>query len=115
MKIICLGNEFIKKDSLAKEVAMRLKEEIDIEIEFIKDSFELLNYISEELIVLDVVQDLNEVREIAKEDLRTESINTGHDFDASFFMQLLDMDVRIIGLPQEGNVDSLKEEVKKML
>ncbi len=115
-KILCLGNEFIKKDSLAKEISQDLKQKLKkFEMINIKDSFELLDYINDELIILDVVDKLDRVMEISKKDLRENKITNSHDFDSGFFLQLLDMDVRIIGLPQTGEKEEIKQEVIKLL
>ena len=122
-KVLCLGNEFIKKDSLALRVALELSKELK-EFEFIKikDSFELVNYLQEdnELIILDVVDGLKEVRGIGIEDLEDSKIMSAHDFDAGFFLKLLKelgekKSVKIIGIPVEGNLGMIKERVAEML
>jgi len=86
MKILCLGNEFIESDSLAKRIAKELEKELkDFEFVMIKDSFQLIEYLKEEVIILDVVEGLEEVREIKIEDLKPSNIMNAHDFDAGFF------------------------------
>jgi len=116
MKILCLGNEFIKEDSLAKKIASELNEFDFINI---KDSFQLIEYFNkhnqEEIIILDVVEDILNVRELSIEDLKLNSILSAHDFDASFFIQLLEPKIRIIGIPQEGDIEIIKENVIEML
>lgn len=112
MKILCLGNEFIKEDSLAKEIA----NDISDEFEFIniKDSFELLDYFKNEesLIILDVVKDLKDVKILGIDDLSQNKIISAHDFDAGFFLKLLgNKEIKIIGIPTRGNFDKIKNKV----
>jgi Ni,Fe-hydrogenase maturation factor len=113
MKILCLGNEFIEEDSFAKEIADELKKEF--EIVFIKHSFELLNYRKEKMIILDVVEKTEEVLQLKTHDLKNSRIITGHDFDAGFFLKLLDMNVAIIGIPMKGNKKKIKNQVREIL
>ena len=118
MKILCLGNEFIKEDCFAKSIAEILAEEMS-ELEFINinSSFQLLDHLhlQDDIIILDVVKNLRTVRCIRVEDLHQDSINTTHDLDSSFFLQLLHEDARIIGIPQEGDLNEIKEEVRRLL
>ena len=71
MKIIALGNEFIKEDSLAKEICLELQKEMSCEFVFIKDSFQLMEELNSEdkMVIVDVVKDLKEVRKIKIEDI----------------------------------------------
>jgi Ni,Fe-hydrogenase maturation factor len=111
MKIVCLGNEFIEGDSLAKEVGEMLSDEY--EIVNVKDSFELMGIVSsgEPFIILDVVQGLSEVKMLRVEDLRVDGIVSAHDFDAGFVLKLVGEEVRIIGLPMKGDVGEICGEV----
>jgi Ni,Fe-hydrogenase maturation factor len=101
VKIFCLGNEFISKDSLAKKIGEQLKE--DYNIQNIQSSFELMEILKNEdnLIILDVVQNLNEVKLLSISDLRQDSILSAHDFDAGFVLKLLgeNKKIKIIGIP----------------
>ncbi len=120
MKILVLGNEFIEEDSFAKEIAKSLSEQhkiIDI-----KDSFQFLDEIqnkepenSKEIIIIDVVQNLKEVKLLKIEDLSENKILSAHDMDASFFLQLLNPDVKIIGIPQKGDKERILKEIKEKL
>ncbi|MFH1308014.1 MAG: hypothetical protein ABIH72_04135 [archaeon] len=114
MKILCLGNEFVKEDSLAKEVAGELAE---YNIIMIKDSFQLIEYLNsqEKIVILDVVENLKEVREISLNDLQESKISTAHDLDASFILQLIGLGVRIIGIPQYGDKEMIKKDIKEKL
>lgn len=120
MKILCLGNEFIKEDSLAKEIGRLLSKE-GYETINVKDSFELVNYLhdEEDFIVLDVVEGLEEVRLVKVEDLKESKIITAHDFDAGFFLKLLGdknkKKIKIIGIPINGDCWEIFKEVRKLL
>jgi hydrogenase maturation protease len=120
IKVLCLGNEFIKEDSFALKIAEELSKEIDnFEFIKIKDSFELVNYLQEgdRIIILDVVEGLKESREIGVEDLKDSKIMTAHDFDAGFFLKLIadKKNIKIIGIPMEGDINKIKEKVKEFL
>lgn len=127
MKILCLGNEFIKQDSLAKKIGENLKNsQENIEIINIKDSFELLNYLqikgssqdpqdNQNLIILDVVENLTKPQLIKIDDLKQNKIISAHDFDASFFLKLIKTNIKIIGIPMEGDINKLSEDVIELL
>jgi Ni,Fe-hydrogenase maturation factor len=113
MKILVLGNEFIQEDSLAKEIAKELSNQN--KIINIKDSFQFLDEIQDkkkEIIVIDVVQGLNQVKTLEVSDLGESKILTAHDMDASFFLQLLNPDIKIIGIPQ---TTKNKQEILKQI
>lgn len=114
-KLITLGNEFIKEDSLAKKVGELLKDEF--EIINIKDSFQLMSILNEEKnpIILDVVQNLQEPQIIPVENLRNDSILSAHDFDAGYAIKLIDKDVKIIGIPMQGDTNEIKQKVLTLL
>lgn len=127
MRIVCLGNEFIEGDSLAKKVGEELVKE-GFDVLNIKDSFELMGILAsqgeavsdgrkadDEIIILDVVEGLDEVREIGVEDLRVDSIVSAHDFDAGFVLRLLGERVGIIGMPRDGDAGGVLEKVLKII
>lgn len=111
MKILSLGNEFIAEDSFAKKVCNGM------DIINVKDSFELMDLLrgGDEIIIIDVVKGLNHVALIRKEDLRQDSILSAHDFDAGFLIGLIDPNVRIIGVPENGDLNKIREEVQSTL
>jgi Ni,Fe-hydrogenase maturation factor len=111
MKILALGNEFIEQDSFAKELSKTLK--VPNKIINIRDSFEFLEEIQSkgDIMILDVVQDLKQVKLLDISDLDNNNILSAHDMDASFFLQLLKPDVKIIGLPQNPK----KQEIPKII
>ncbi len=111
MKILSLGNEFIAEDSFAKKVCNGM------DIINVKGSFELMDLLrgGDEIIIIDVVKGLNHVALIRKEDLRQDSILSAHDFDAGFLIGLIDPNVRIIGVPENGDLNKIREEVQSTL
>ncbi len=119
-KVLCLGNAFIAEDSLALRVADHLsKKHPAFSFVNIKDSFELLDHLQspEPIIILDVVFRLQTVQRLHVSDLTSGSIISAHDFDASFFLQLLGegKDISIIGIPMRGEVKKIGEDVEKLL
>lgn len=117
MKILCLGNEFIKEDSLAKEVGKELIKE-GYNIINIKDSFQLIEELnsSDEIIILDVVERLNEVKLLQLDELKSNNIITAHDLDAQFILKLFnDKNIKIIGIPMSGIIKIIKKQVKILL
>lgn len=117
-KIICLGNEFIEEDSLAKKIGFELNLE-GYEIINIKDSFQLMDLLSQEdcnFVILDVVKDLKEVRKLEIDEISNNQIITAHDFDAGFVLKLFkNLKVRIIGIPPAGDMNCVKNSVKALL
>lgn len=116
-KIFCFGNEFVKGDSLAKEICDSIK---GFDIIRCNSPDELLNERGE-IIILDVVQGINDV--IVFDDLnrlKEQKLTTLHDFDLSYFLQIMKElkeieKVTIIGIPQKGDKEKIKEQVMKLL
>ena len=115
VKIICLGNEFIEEDSLAKSIGEKLKD--DFEIINIKDSFQLMSILNNDsdFILLDVVQGLDKVCLLKIEDLKENTITSAHDFDATYVLKLLNKKVKIIGIPMTGDLEETKKEVIQLI
>jgi Ni,Fe-hydrogenase maturation factor len=116
-KILCLGNEFIKEDCLAKKISIELIKE-GYNIINIKDSFQLMEELnsSGEVIILDVVEKLNHVKLLKIKDLDNIKIMTAHDFDAGFVLKLFkDKKIKIIGIPMNGKTEIIKEGVKNII
>lgn len=119
MKIYCFGNEFLENDSLAKEIA----DEIKIDgVSFIKcDSPTDIVLEEKEIIILDVVEDIDKTIIIDDiNQLKDNKIYSLHDFDLSFFLQLMKKTnqinkVRIIGIPMKGNKENIKEDIIKII
>ena len=118
--VLCFGNEFLKEDSLAKELA----DEITIEgVKFIKCNSpdEILDKDLDKVVILDVVKDLDKV--ILFDDIdkiKERKLYSMHDFDLGFFLKLMKKTkqittIKIIGIPQNGEKDSIKKEIIKSL
>jgi len=116
-KLLCLGNEFIKQDSLAKKIGDKLRN--DFEVVDIKDSFQLMEILKEdkndEFVILDVVEGLNKVRVLDIDDLQENKLLTVHDFDAGIVLKLLKPKVNIIGMPMQGDENQIFKEVKEII
>lgn len=119
--VLCFGNEFLKEDSLAKKIA----DEIKLDgFEFIKSDNvdDVLNYAgSDKLYILDVVENIEKTMLIRNiDELKSSKICTLHDFDLGFYLKLLKeigkiKEIRIIGIPQEGDVGEIKKEIIEIL
>lgn len=114
------GNEFFQGDEVAKELSKIIKAD---KFEFIQAESpnEILNA-NDELIILDVVKGLKEVKIIDKiDDLVLANSVTCHDLDLGFYLKLMQTtgkinSVKIIGLPFGNNdYDYLKQEVEKTI
>lgn len=114
-KILVLGNEFIEKDSFAKKVIDTFPKTFNV-IK-IKDSFQLMTELSQykNLIILDVVQNLKEPQIIEIKDLKNDSILSAHDFDASYILKLINKEVKIVGIPMQGNIKPIRNKVIKII
>lgn len=120
-KILCFGNEFLKEDSLAKEIAEELR--IDgFDVVTCSAADEILSYNKEEEVyIMDVVKDIKEVVKIKDiSQIKTRSITSMHDFDLSYVLKLLRVTkqlpkVTIIGIPMSGDKGRIKKEVVKVL
>ena len=118
--VLCFGNQFLKEDSLAKELA----DEIKIEnTTFIKCNSlnEIIECKDKNLFILDVVENITKVIQIKDlNQLKENKLCTLHDFDLSFFLKLMKTlgeikNINIIGIPQKGNKEIIKKEIIKIL
>jgi Ni,Fe-hydrogenase maturation factor len=116
MKIFVFGNEFLKNDSLAKEIVDELQIE---DVEFVKCDSLTDIFDENEIVILDVVDKIEDVILIEDvNELKDNQICSLHDFDLSFFLQLKDRfgdlkKVKIIGIPMKGDKERLKKDVIK--
>ncbi len=116
MKILYFGNKFLEQDNLAVKICERLKQEMqNIEFKEIKNTFQLIDEDLEDFILIDVVQDLKDVKWINVDDLKVDKISTIHDFDLGFFLKLKNKDVKILGIPQDGCFDRILNGVRKII
>jgi Ni,Fe-hydrogenase maturation factor len=117
--ILCFGNEFVKSDALAKEMA----EELIIEgVEFIKcDNLNDVLDREGEVYILDVAKGITEIKlfdDISK--INTNSIISLHDFDLGYFLKLMKEigkieKINIIAMPINYDKEKAKEEIRKLL
>lgn len=119
--IFVFGNPDLPEDALAVNFVPELEKSFpDIEFRVV-DPNELDLLEEKEIIVLDVVEGLKDVRWIEIEELaKTGEQMTTHDFDASTYLLLMkkinpDADIRIIGIPMNGKTGDVLEDVKKHL
>jgi len=118
-KIFCFGNEFIQEDSLAKE----LVDEID-EFKIIRCSSpdSLISHENlDDMIIIDVAKGIDKPMLITDIDqLRANKSISAHDLDLGFYLKLYKKmgkikTVKIIGIPQQGDKEALKEQVVCLL
>lgn len=121
VKILALGNEFILEDSFAKDISKVISEKCKKDTINIKDSFQLLDVLqnakenNEEIIIIDVVQEFKRLHMLSPEDLQENNTISAHDLDASFFLQLLKPDFKIIGLPQNPKKEEIPEIIEEVI
>ncbi|MFA6089394.1 MAG: hypothetical protein WC755_06025 [Candidatus Woesearchaeota archaeon] len=120
--VLVFGNLDVKEDSLAKIVAVKLKDELG-EMDFIMcdKPDDVLSHLSDDFFILDVVKGLKDVILITNIDdfCQTKTV-TVHDFDLSTFLKILKgtgqiKDVKIIGVPQKMDFDDAKSKIKMIL
>lgn len=119
MKILlCYGNEFLKEDSLAAEIADSIKIPGFLVIKSCRVD-DVLQYPGSEMFIVDVVENLKNVRFITIDELEAGTISTLHDFDLGFFLSLISklqkLDIKIIGIPMQGDKESISAEVTKLI
>lgn len=114
--ILCFGNEFVKGDKLAVELAGELKVE---GFEFVQcDSPErILDY--DDVLVMDVA-DVDKVMLVDDAGRITSNPATMHDLDLGFFLKLAKQfgkpkSIKIIALPKKGDKKKIKAEILKLL
>lgn len=114
-KILYFGNPYLKEDNLAVLVCRKLKKELNIDFEEVKDTFQLIGKNQDNSIIIDVVQGIKKVQIIDSETLQRGNITSLHDFDLSFFLSLLKLKPRILGIPQNYNEEKAIEETRCLI
>jgi len=115
-KLYVFGNQYLKEDSFAVDVARELKKEMEV---VFCDSPEALFDCEEAAVILDVVKGIEEpiiINDLPL--LKTRKMLSLHDFDLAFFLKLFkemggDKKFKIIGLPEKGNIKILSKWVKE--
>ena len=117
--VYVFGNEWLKDDSLAKEVAQGIKQE-KFHLKWCTSPDDLLDA-TEDLIILDVVKNIKKPMVIHNiHQLKTRKLMSLHDYDVGFFLTLMQKlgkikKVMIIGLPEKGNKEVLRNEVIRLI
>ena len=118
--VLCFGNEFIKEDALAKEIA----DEITIpNVEFKKcDSVgDVFAYKDYNIFIMDVVKNAKDVMVFDDIDkLNAPQLYSLHDFDLSFFLKLMKgigkmNKIKIIGLPMKGDKKEIIAKLTELI
>ncbi len=119
--LLVFGNEYLKEDNMAIKIAEELKlNNIDIKRCYSVDS--IFNYYDyEKIFVLDVVKNIDKATLIEDIDkIKEHALFSLHDFDLGFFLKLMKelgtlKEIKIIGIPQKGDKEEIKESVLKIL
>lgn len=123
-KVFVFGNALLEGDSIAVEVGKELEKELK-EREFCflsepEEMDELSGREWKELVILDAVEGIKEVRIIPLEKIVKERKVTAHDLDLGFYLQLKKKlgelkEVKIIGIPMEMKKEKAVKEARKLL
>ncbi|MBU2561515.1 MAG: hypothetical protein KKD17_04400 [Nanoarchaeota archaeon] len=121
--LLAFGNPYLNEDSLALHVADAIIADRVKGIEVVKclSPEEVLNYTDRDFVIIDVVKDAKDVMLIDDIDrLKAGGMVSLHDFDLGFFLKLMKEtgkleSVRIIGVPQKGDIQELKKKVLRIL
>jgi Ni,Fe-hydrogenase maturation factor len=117
IKVYVFGNQDLKNDNIAIKIAKELYGKIEnINFVFVKPNEDLPFINEENVIIMDVVEKINDVRIITNSDFNKIILSprtTAHDFDLGFQLRYLKKigklgEITIIGLPQKGKVDYLR-------
>ena len=117
-KVYVFGNEYVKEDSFAHKIAEKLE---GVEIVYCRSPEQLLEIEENEIMIMDVVENIKEPMRI--EDMSQLTVSTMfslHGFDLGFFLPLMEKmgmkkNIKIIGLPNEGDIEKISEKVKEWI
>ncbi len=123
MYLLAFGNPYLEEDNLAIKIADSMLDDQLKDLEIIKclAPDEILSYMDKEFYILDVVKNAKEVMLIDDIDrLNASNIISMHDFDLGFFLKLMKETgridkVKIIGIPQSGDIKELKKKIIDLL
>ena len=121
-KIFCFGNEFVREDSLAKELCSEINRVNGLKIINCASPDSLIHYDNlENTIIIDVIKGIDKVILITDlNQLKRNSPTSAHDIDLGFYLKLYKeigriKDVKIIGIPQSGDKESIKKQLIMLL
>ncbi|MBR9699163.1 hypothetical protein GOV09_01760 [Candidatus Woesearchaeota archaeon] len=115
--IYVFGNEFLAEDSFARKTSEYLN---DVHLIHCRSPDDLLEA-DGEITILDVVKGIEKPIIITDvNQLQTRDIISLHDFDLSFFLTLLQnmgigKNIKIIGIPMQGDAQKMAQEVEACL
>ena len=122
MNVYVFGNELVAPDVRAKRLAGLLKNDLPgVTFVMCDDPCQLIDRPAGQLVILDVVENADEVVLLRDVDrLASRRIVSLHDFDLAFFLKLLERtgaikEVVIIGIPLEGALEGIKEDVCRII
>jgi Ni,Fe-hydrogenase maturation factor len=121
--LLVFGNPYLNEDNLAITIADSMLKDRVKGIEIVKciSPEEVMNYTDKDFMILDVVKGAKDVMFIEDIDrLKASNTVTMHDFDLGFFLKLMKEtgqinSVRIIGMPQEGDIGDLKKKILSLI
>ncbi len=119
--VLCFGNPYVAEDNLAVELARELNIK-GYEFRILQNPDDILIYKDQEtIIILDVFANIDDVIVVRDVDeLKRNKIYSMHDFDLGFFLKLMKnagnlKQIIIIGIPQEGNREDIKQKIKDLM
>jgi len=123
-EILCFGSENYEGDEMAHILARKIKNYKDFEFVVAESPQKVLEFEGSDgkkLIIMDVVQNLQEVKILSVNDLVRGNSVTAHDADLGFYLQLLYITGKvaepiIIGLPLgESDLEKLAKNILEIL
>jgi hypothetical protein len=116
MTIYVFGNEHLLEDKMARDVAAHMQGHTMKQCRFADD----LLTAEGNFVILDVVKGINEPRLVSVEQLNSKHVVSAHDFDVGHILKLMKalnpkLDVKIIGVPANGNPEQYAQTVKQWL
>jgi len=119
MTIFCFGNEYIKLDSMAKEIGSKLSCEV-VMCNSPEEMFDKKP--TPPLWILDVAEGIEKPMALTVSQLSTQKLFSLHDFDLAYFLKLMvemgkvkDGDVHIVAVPMGGKAEDWIEQVEELL
>ncbi len=119
MKILYFGNYYFKEDRAAIDAVSRIKDKLNLDFIYCRTPESILDYMEDDIVVLDVAKNIENVSEVNIDDLETKGLNTLHDFDIAFFLKVLKKigkrtKVKIIAIPDKNCDKELVEKLKQI-
>ena len=118
-RMFVFGNDYLRFDSFAREVAHELQN--IIEIVFSNTPEDLIEVESNEILILDVVKNIDKpivITDIAQ--LKTNNLTSLHDLDVAYVLTLMkelgiNKKVLIVGVPESGDLKIVSGQVRRII